>query len=193
MSTQRRVALKQRFAFTGKTGTKFTGIAVPSPVGAGNKVQDSQFRRVAMDLTASSFRLEGMELATNSLSLDRRCKWRFCHGIKGLDGSQGRSSTPHGWSGTGGSSPARTGFPAGHLSQQLPLISPLLSGNSEREQRSAPRSARSMQSALPQVLTGVCPRTERQHGQGNLYLQHAARNAACDSGRRSARGDLLRA
>ncbi len=54
-------------------------------------------------------------------------------------------------------------------------------------------SARTMQSVLPQVLMSDRSRTERQHDQGNLYLQHAARNAAGNFGRRSARRDLLRA
>jgi hypothetical protein len=78
---------------------------------------------------------------------------------------------------------------AGFLPEQLALNSPLLSGASERTYGSAP----TMRSVLPQVLMGDGPRTERQHGQGNLYLQHAARNTACDIGRRPARRDLLRA
>ena len=186
MSTQRRVAPRQRF-----NRTKQTGTAVPTSIDDGLSGPQKQFRRVAEGLTASSLRFEGMGLATNSLG--SRCKWRFCHGTTGSNELQRAAFSFHGQSSTCGSYPARIGFAGGHLPQQLPLISPLLSGNSDQEQRSVSCSVRSMQSALPQVLTGACPRTERQHGQGNLYLQHAPRNAACDSGRRSARGDLLRA
>ena len=183
MSTQRRVAPRQRF-----NRTKQTGTAVPTSIDDGLSGPQKQFRRVADGLTASSLRFEGMGLATNSLG--SRCKWRFCHGTTGSNESQRAAFSYYGQSSTHNSYPARIGFAGGHLPQQLPLISPLLSGISEQEQRSV---SCSKQSALPQVLTGACPRTERHHGQGNLYLQHAPRNAACDSGRRSARRDLLRA
>jgi hypothetical protein len=186
MSTQRRVAPRQRF-----NSTKQTGTAVPASIDDGLSGPQKQFRRVAQGLTASSLHFEETELATNSLG--SRCKWRFRHGTTGFDGSHWQCSTLFGWNGTSGSSPAFREFPAGHLPRQLPILSPLLSGTAELERRSASCSARFMRSALPQVLTGICPRTERHHGQGNLYLQHAARNAACDSGRRSARRDLLRA
>ena len=171
MSTQRRVARWQRFI-----STEQTGIAVSTSYDAGMASSMKQFRRVAVGLTASSFhfgfQFGTYELATNSLSSGNGCTWRFC-------------------------------LRAGLSAEQLPLISPLLSGGFQpRQERCgltrAPKvfagtKAEHEQSALPWVLTGVCPRTERQHGQGNLYLQHAARNAACDSGRRSARRDLLRA
>ena len=191
MSTQRRVVPKQRFAYTEKTGTEQTGTAIPSSPDAGVTVSLQKFRRVAFGLTApsSTFHFEGrmIGLATNSLGFSSCCEWRLRHGF---NGSICAASSYMRRSSTSGSSPAFIGSYAGILPEQLPLISPLLSGALEQEY---PFSAHTMQSALPQVPMGVCPGTERQHGQGNLYLQYAARNAACDFGRRSTRRDLLRA
>jgi len=199
MSTQRRVDPSQRFSVTGKTGTEFTGIAVPTSVDDGAKVQERQFRPVAGGLTAStsSIWFGRRELATNSLSFGSSCAWHFGHRSIGFNESRRVVPSHQTWIRTNGSSPAPGVSRAGILPEQLPrklsLTSPLLPGVSEQRQRSASCSAFSMQSALPQVLTGVSSRTERQHGQGNMYLQHTARNAACDFGRRSARRDLLRA
>jgi hypothetical protein len=189
MSTQRRVVRWQRLS-----NTRFAGAGNPPSHDAGAPGQQQEFRRVANGLeqihdnralksfvqsidflrksiryecgsgnmyrgfapTASASTFLGIELATNSLSFNSCCEWRFCH-----------------WNSS------RTA--------SLDFSPPI------RCFRAGIASARTMQSALPQVPTGVCPGTERQHGQGNLYLQHAARNAACDFGRRSARRDLLRA
>ena len=150
MSTQRRVVRWQRLL-----NTTLAGAENPPSHDAGASDQQQEFRRVLNGLTASASTFWRIELATNSLSFNSCCEWRFCH-----------------WN---FSRTASLDFP--------PPIRCFLDGF----------SAQTMQSALPQVPTGVCPGTERQHGQGNLYLQHAARNAACDFGRRSARRDLLRA
>ena len=151
MSTQRRVVRWQRFQ-----NTRLAGAGNPPSHDAAVFGPEEQFRRVAFGLTASASTFWRIELATNSLSFNSCCEWRFCH-----------------WNSS------RTA--------SLDFSPPI------RSFRAGAASARTVQSALPQVPTGVCRGTERQHGQGNLYLQHAARNAACDSGRRSARGDLLRA
>jgi len=191
MSTQRRVARLQRFL-----NTKPTGVAESSSQDEAIAVSKQQFRRVSNGLTA----LSGWSLysrtwdVTNSLSFSSRCEWRSRHGSNETPGevlSKSRAATAGGF------------FPecqAGSFPQQLPIISPLLSSAFQRRrlclgscEPGAPEISRSVQSALPQVPMGVGPGTERQHGQGNLYLQHATRNAACNSGRRSARRDLLRA
>ena len=122
------------------------------------------------------------------------CKWRFRHGSKETSDavvSKSRTATESGFG------PAH---PTGSFPPQLPLISPLLSSAFQRErlrlgscEPGVAALVRSVQSALPQGPMGVDPGTERQHGQGNLYLQHATRNTDCNSGRRSARRDLLRA
>ena len=168
MSTQRREVRSQRFI-----STKLTGIGIPTSLDVRSTDWSQSFRRVADGLTA---------LATNSLRAGSRCEWRFCHGYIG---SWYAGSSSYRSSGMTGSSPASSesvsGFGAGFLPEQLPSISPLLV-------RVSP-----LHSALPQVPMSMCSGTERQHGQGNLYLQHTARNTACDSGRRSARRDLLRA
>jgi hypothetical protein len=190
MSTQRRVAQTQRFASMEKAGTELVGTAIPASQDAGGTGPEKQFRRVVFGLTAPSSTFQFGErmigLATNSLSFSSCCEWHFRHGFNGsIDAVSSLMS-----GGTNGSSPASFGFHAGIFPEQLPLTSPLLSGASEQEDQ---LSAHTMQSALPRVPTGVCRGTERQHGQGNLYFKHATRNAACDSGRRSARRDLLRA
>jgi hypothetical protein len=185
MSTQRRVVRWQRLIRTEPAGTAF-----PSSLDAGWAGFQKQFRRATSGLTASFFcSLDGRsELATNSLRFSSSCTWRFCHGLNGSSGSSSAFCFARVGGQTGrGSYPALSTRQAGILPEQLPLISPLLSGASGRI------FVRSEQSAAPQVLTGVCPRTERHYGQGNLYFKHAARNAACHSGRRSARRDLLRA
>ena len=151
MSTQRRVVRWQRLS-----NTRFAGTGSPPSHDAGASDQQQEFRRVLNGLTASASTFWRIELATNSLSFNSCCEWRFCH-----------------WNSS------RTA--------SLDFSPPI------RCFRAGIASARTVQSALPRVPTGVCRGTERQHGQGNMYLQHAARNAACDSGRRSARGDLLRA
>ena len=167
MSTQRRVQPLQRLECTERAGT-----GMPSSIDHGHTDHLQRFRRVAEGLTVSPFHSGTQAMATNSLSSGSSWTWRF---------------RPH----------------AGLLPEQLPSISPFLSGGFQpRQERRgfarAPKvfaetNAEQQQSASPQVLTGVCPRTERQYGQGNLYLQHAARNAAGYFGRRSARRDLLRA
>ena len=159
MSTQRRVVPGQRFAYTEKLKTEFAGIADPTSPDEGISGSKTQFRRAAMGLTASAFHFGNGRIELATNSLSFNSCW------------ERRDST------------------FGIFPEQLPLISPLLSGVSEPERCSAPTK----QSALPQIPWSVCPGTERQHGQGNLYFKHAARNAACNSGRRSALGDLLRA
>ena len=178
MSTQRRVVRWQRLL-----STEFAGTQISSSPDAEVAGSEQSFRRVANGLTASPshFWNGRSELATNSLNSGSRCEW--------ISRANQYRFSPLSRNGANGSSPAGLERPAGVLPKQLPFTSPLLSGAYELERR----SAHIMQSALPQLPTGLCPGTERQHGQGNLYLQHAARNAACDSGRRSARGDLLRA
>lgn len=178
MSAQRRVV----------HSTELAGAAMPTPSGAGNVVPKHRFRCVASGFrsSASPSQRGTTVWANGSLGISSRCKWRFGHG---QNRTQYAASSCMRLSRTGSSSPALWVSRAGYLPQQLPLISPLLSGAFEQEQVSAPMS----QSALPQVLTSLGSRTERQHGQGNMYLQHPARNAACDFGRRSARRDLLRA
>jgi hypothetical protein len=173
MSTQRRVVRRQRLANMDKVGTELAGTAIPSSYDAGGTGPLQEFRRVAVGLTAplSSPLWYGMTgLATNSLSFSSCCEWVFLNSACGLFDEEAD---------TNGSDPAPRLTWHGNLPEQLPSTSPLLSGASELEQS----SARIMQSALPRVPTGRCPGTERQHGQGNLYLQYAARNAACDSGR----------
>ena len=167
MSTQRRVVRWQRLL-----STELTGAENPSSPDAGVSASQKQFRRAALGLTA--------DLATNSLGFSSCCEWKYWTTACGLFFQEAD---------TNGSSPAHGVRQAGILPKQLPPISPLLSGASEQEQF----SAQTKQSALPQVPTSICRGTERQHGQGNLYLKHAARNAACHFGRRSALGDLLRA
>ncbi len=162
MSTQRRVDRVQRFL-----STKLTGTGIPLSINDGGTDQENQFRRVATGLTA---------FATNSLSSSSCCKWRFRHGYY-ESGCAGFSFS--GLSGVPDSSPVQmgssigsySGYKAGFLPEQLPSYSPLLV-------RVSP-----LHSALPQVSTSSGSGTERQHGQGNMYLQHAARNAACDIGR----------
>jgi len=172
MSTQRRVVRVQRFANTEKIGTELAATAIPSSIGVGGTVLRQQFRRVVCGLTASSSRpqLARFELATNSLSFSSCCGWVSLNAACGLLYRE---------AGTNGSSPAPGIIRAGSPPEQLPSTSPLLSGAFGLEES----SARTMQSALPQDPMGFCPGPERQHGQGNLYLQYAARNAASDSGR----------
>jgi len=172
MSTQRRVVPWQRFAYTEKINTELAGTEDSASPDAGVPGSKKQFRRVALGLTA--------ELATNSLGLSSCCEWNFRNTACGFFFQEAD---------TNGSSPAFVVRQAGILPKQLPPISPLLSGASELEEC----SAQTKQSALPRVPTSICRGTERQYGQGNLYLKHAARNAACNFGRRSALGDLLRA
>jgi len=162
MSTQRRVARVQRFLSTELTRTE-----IPSSSDVGGTGQENRFRRVGIGLTA---------LATNSLSSSSRCKWSIDHGYSELCGAGSSyirmscstdSSPVQDGTVSGSDSGSMTGF----LPEQLPLNSPFLV-------RVSP-----LHSALPQVPMSVGSGTERQHGQGNLYLQHAARNAACDIGR----------
>src|SRR5271168_3216911 len=155
MSTQRREVRSQRVL-----GTKATGIGIPTSDDVRDLDRLQGFRRVAYGLTA--------QYATNSLSASSRCEWRFRHGYTE---SRCAGSSSYRSSSMTGSSPASpesvSGFGAGILPEQLPLDSPFLV-------RVSP-----LHSALPQVLMSVCSGTERQHGQGNLYLQHTARNTAC--------------
>jgi len=185
MSTQRRVVRWQRLV-----NTKVARNESPSSLDAGVSGLRQSFRCVDLGLTASRSRPQfGMlELATKSLGFGSRCGWRISHRAKGSNEQHDAASLVSG-SSLSSSCRMRMDAQSGILSEQLPSISPLLAGASEQEIA----SARSMQSALPQVPTGVCPGTERQYGQGNLYLKHAARNAAGNFGRRSARRDLLRA
>jgi hypothetical protein len=175
MSTQRRVARWQRVF-----NTELAGTENPSSRDAGASGPQKQFRRVATGRTASSLSPQygRFDLATNSPGFGSRCKWRLRHG---LNESRSAAASFLRQAGTSGSFPAIPELRAGFLPEQLPLISPLLSGASGQENQF---SARIAQSALPQVPTGICPGTERQHGQGNLYLEHATRNAACHFGRR---------
>jgi hypothetical protein len=182
MSTQRRVVRWQRPQNTEWAGPEIrlsndNQLSGPSQI----------FRRVGcfdLGLTASSIRTQfrKIELATNSLSFGSRCTGPIGPRLKGSN-EQRDAASPRRESGLSSSLQVRTVAQAGILSEQLPSISPSLqalqSWNSD--------SARSMQSALPQVPMGVCPGTERQYGQGNLYLQHAPRDAAGNFGRRPAR------
>lgn len=152
------------------------GAGTSTSVGGRAKEMLNQFRCVATGQTASSlpFSYGRSDLATNSLGFGSCCDWHFCHG---LNGSRNADVFYMRRSSTSGSSPARIESRAGYLPEQLPLISPLLSGASGLEDKS---SARIAQSALPQAPTGSCPGAERQYGQGNLYFKHAARNTACN-------------
>jgi len=186
MSTQRRVVPMHGPAVEAGMGTKLTGTGISTSHDAGVTVWRKQFRLNAAGLTAStsSDRLGNAELATNSLGSGRSCEWHLCHGSNGYSESRRVVPSYQTWGRTTGSSPALAFSRAGLLPEQPSWqLSPLLSDASEQEQR----SARTMQSVLPQTLMSLCSRAERQHGQGNLYLQHAARNAACDFGRRPAR------
>ena len=173
-------ASRQRFP-----STKLTKTQTASPDGVAEAGFAQQFRRVATGLTAMVVpgTLPAADWATYSESLGR-----CCHGshIPGQE-SSGTLTTFIGASGaaevrlahSGSDLGTRAGF--GCFFGQLPLNSPLLARRLD------------MHSASPQVPTSLRSGTERHHGQGNMYLQHAARNATCDSGRRSARRDLLRA
>jgi hypothetical protein len=172
MITQRRVVRLQRLL-----STELAGTAIPSSSDAGGTVSKQQFRRVADGLTAplsSPLRYGMTRLATKSLSLSSCCEWVSWNTACGFFDEE---------AGTNGSFPAVPSAWAGNHPEQLPgklpSTSPLLSGALELEQS----STRILHSALPQVPMGICPGTERQHGQGNLYLQYAARDAASDSGR----------
>jgi hypothetical protein len=182
MSTQRRVVRWQR-----PQSTELAGSGMRSLNNDLHSGPSQMFRRAGSGLTAQEIlvypvQFRTAELATNSLSFGSSCTRPIGHRLKGSNEQQDAASL---WCGSGLSSSfqRRTVALAGILSEQLTSISPSLqafqSWNSD--------SARSMQSTLPQVPTGVCPGTERQHGQGNLYLQHASRDAAGNFGRRSAR------
>ncbi len=185
MSTQRRVVRWQRLS-----SSEVAGYESPSSLDEGISGLRRGFRRAEIGLTASRSRPQfGMrELATNSLGFGSGCGWQFCHRARGSNERRDAASLVSG-SSVSSSCRRRTDVRSGILSKQLPSISTLLAGVSEQENA----SARSMQSALPRVPVGDCPGTERQYGQGNLYLKHAARDAAGNFGRRSARRDLLRA
>jgi hypothetical protein len=182
MSTQRRVVRWQR-----PQSTELTGSWMRSSNDDQLQGPSQIFRRIAYDSTALKtlarpVQLRTAELATNSLSFGSRCTGPIGHRLKGSN-EQHDAASPVGRSGLSSSFQARTVAWAGILSEQLPSISPSLQALQSRNSD----SARTMQSALPQVPTGVCPGTERQYGQGNLYLQHASRDAAGNFGRRSAR------
>ena len=74
MSTQRRVVRWQR-----PSNTRLAGAENPSSLDAGASGQQQEFRRVAFGLTASASTFWCVELATNSLSFNSCCEWRFCH------------------------------------------------------------------------------------------------------------------
>jgi hypothetical protein len=179
MSTQRRVVRWQR-----PQSTELTGSWIRSSNDDQLQGPSQVFRRIAYDSTASigPAQFWNVELATNSLSFGSRCTGPIGHRVKGSN-EQRDAASPVGRSGLSSSFQACTVARTGILSEQLPSISPSLQALQSRNSD----SARTMQSALPQVPTGVCPGTERQHGQGNMYLQHASRDAAGNFGRRSAR------
>jgi hypothetical protein len=140
--------------------------------------------RVIFGLTASTtspqLRIERVGLATNSLSFSSSCHRRPENGPDetGFVGfaSYRRNGATGSWLvlkglQAGSLAEFRTGFRAGPLPGQLSLDSPLLAGSF------------TMHSALPQIPMSFGSGTERQHGQGNLYFKHSARNAACDIGR----------
>ena len=150
MSTQRRVVHVQRFANTEKVGTELAGTAIPSSFDVGGTVSMQEFRRVACGLTASSFRPQSgrFELATNSLSFSSCCEWVFWIAAYICLIYEAR---------TRGSSPAPGFTRAGIFPEQLPLISPLLSGASEQERCTASCSICSMQSAPAAGPDGRAP------------------------------------
>ncbi|MFC5863881.1 hypothetical protein ACFPT7_16350 [Acidicapsa dinghuensis] len=162
MSTQGWVFRWQRFDMT-----ETSGIAASASGDAGAmRSEDKVFRAVF----GPPFQ------AARSLNAMNCCKWRFRHGFD----ERSLSGRFPSWLGPiDGSFPAEFGFEtgaaAGSLPEQLRFDSPFLNCVSR------------LQSALPWVPMGKRPGTERQYGQGNLYFKHAARNAACDFGRRSAR------
>jgi hypothetical protein len=179
MSTQRRVVRWQR-----PQSTELTGSWIRSSNDDQIQGPSQIFRRIAYDSTASidPAQFWNVELATNSLSFGSRCTGPIGPRVKGSN-EQRDAASPVGRSGLSSSFQTRTVARAGILSEQLPSISPSLQALQSRNSD----SARNMQSALPQVPTGICPGTERQHGQGNMYLQHASRDAAGNFGRRPAR------
>jgi len=140
MSTQRRVVPRQRYLLTGQIGQELAGTAIPSSFDAGFAGSQKQIRRVAGGLTASLFRFDNgiSELATNSLSFSSCCEWVFWIAAYICLIYEAR---------TRGSSPAPGFTRAGIFPEQLPLISPLLSGASEQERCTASCSICSMQSA----------------------------------------------
>ena len=183
MSTQRRADRLARVQ-----SKELAGAGSSTSVDVGKTDSRNHFRRVLNGLTASSSMIWiGMTgLATNSLSISSSCQWPNGHGSNELRFAK---SSWYRWNGTTGYSPALNGIrafipaglSAGADAGQLPTDSPLLA------------RVLILHSALPQVPRSLISGTERQHGQGNLYFQHAARNAACDIGRRPTRRDLLRA
>jgi len=189
MRTQRRVVRLER-----AQGTEQTRAVSLTSFDEEGTALHQDFRRVIFGLTASNLsprlRIQGMELATNSLSFSSSCHGRLGHESQDARCAGFVSKRRNGATGclpaseevrAGSRADSRLKLPVVALPGQLSLDSPLLAGSF------------SMHSALPQIPTGSRLGTERQYGQGNLYLQHAARNAACDIGRRSARGNLLRA
>jgi hypothetical protein len=181
MSTQRRFVLGQRFIVPAWNDWKPSGTADTPSMDAGIPVPGNSFGGFTTHRTAFlvDFFQESPGFAQHSLSISSCCEWQICHGYPG---TKGAISSFFEQIGVDGSSPASGFNRAGILPEQLPSISPLLLGNSELD-----FSAQATQSALPRVLKGTSPRTERQYGQGNLYLQHTARDAAGDFGRRSTR------
>ena len=176
MRTQRRVVRLER-----AQGTRKNGTVNLTSVDAEGTILNQHFCRVIFGLTASpsspQLRIERIGLATNSLSFSSSCQGsRF----NGSSNARSAGFTSERWNVRSGSSTAPKGPPVGRLAdfrsdrptgllpRQLSWDSPLLAGSYN------------MHSALPQVPMSVCSGTERQYGQGNLYVKHAARNAACN-------------
>jgi hypothetical protein len=164
MSTQRRVVRGKR-----APGTELTGAGFPASIDAGETELNRDFRRVRHGLTASSSFFRKTELATNSLDSSSCCEWRVRHGFQALRYAALLDMSERG---RRKAAPAES---AGFFPEQLPSNSPL------------PARVAPLQSAAPLVPPSLGSGTERQHGQGNMHFKHAARNTACDFGRRSAR------
>ena len=164
MSTQGRVFRWQRFDLT-----ETSGIAALASGDAGASDSRAEFLRAVFGPAA---------IAATPLSSISCCEWRSRHGF---DESQPAGSFLSEPGKAGDSFPAfpgsdtGSGYGAGSPPKQLRLDSPFLICVSL------------LHSASPRVPMGNRPGTERQYGQGNLYFKHAARNAACDFGRRPAR------
>jgi hypothetical protein len=164
MSTQRRVVRWQRTSSTERTG---------DPLSPDGGVLGSSFGCAVRGRTASlsgSFpcgKYGKRELATNSLSFSSSCTWvrrntlgcflfheveqhdRFFSGTAEV---ADRKSLPNSFpSSFSGFLPSYPALPGGHTGVQLFIAV-----------------------GLAAVPTGLSRGTERQHGQGNLYFEHAA-------------------
>jgi len=166
MSTQRRVVRWQR-------NSEQAGTVNPPSIDGGTSGPETPFRRAVDSRTASHSGMSslrtggGRDLATNSLSFSSSCIWvqrnslgcLLLYEVEQHDRFFSGAAENAGWN----------SFPTASPRASLAFSPPTRRFRADQFM-SAPTHA----VGLAAVPTGSCRGTERQHGQGNLYFEHAA-------------------